>query len=136
MPDYAARNQTVTASPGTGQLPRQVRLADLQTIAHLRIEETLVLVREHIRQSKLTSKLGSGIVLTGGGARLKKVDQLAEKIFGLPCRIGKPREVSGMTEVMERPECAAVVGMLRYAGRSLPASGSIWVKLRKKVLGV
>ena len=136
VPDYAARNQTVTASPGTGQLPRQVRLADLQTIAHLRIEETLVLVREHIRQSKLTSKLGSGIVLTGGGARLKKVDQLAEKIFGLPCRIGKPREVSGMTEVMERPECAAVVGMLRYAGRSLPASGSIWVKLRKKVLGV
>ncbi len=131
IPDYAVRNQTVTASPGTGQPPRQVRLADLQTIVHLRIEETLVLVREQIRQNKLTSKLGSGVVLTGGGARLKKVDQLAEKIFGLPCRIGRPREVSGMTAVMEQPECSAVVGMLRYAVRSVPAGGGIWKTIRK-----
>ena len=125
VPDFALRNQTVTVNPGTGQPPRQVRLADLQTILHVRIEEILVLVREQLRQNKLISKLGSGVVLTGGGARLKKVEQLAEKIFGLPCRIGKPREVSGMVSVMEQPECAAVVGMLRYAAKSVPRRRSI-----------
>lgn len=125
-PEFAVRSQTVAANPGTGQPPRQIRLADLQTILHVRIEETLVLVREQLRQNKLISKLGSGIVLTGGGARLKKADQLAEKIFGLPCRIGKPREVSGMTAVMEQPECAAVVGMLRYAAKAIqPRRGII-----------
>lgn len=135
LPDYAARGQTVTASPGTGQPPRQVRLADLQTIIHVRIEETLMLVREQIRQNKLISKLGSGVVLTGGGARLKKVDQLAEKIFGLPCRIGKPREVSGMTAVMEQPECSVVVGMLRYAARtSQPDRG--FTAILKKIFGM
>ncbi|MCX7007674.1 MAG: cell division protein FtsA [Kiritimatiellaeota bacterium] len=126
VPEFAVRNQTVTVNPGTGQLPRQVRLADLQNILHVRIEETLVLVREQLRQNKLISKLGSGVVLTGGGARLKKVEQLAEKIFGLPCRIGRPREVSGMTAVMEQPECAAVAGMLRYATRSVPSRRGFW----------
>jgi len=129
VPDFALRNQTVTVNPGTGQPPRQVRLADLQTILHVRIEETLVLVREQLRQNKLISKLGNGVVLTGGGARLKKVEQLAEKIFGLPCRVGKPRDVSGMVSVMEQPECAAVVGMLRYAAKSVPPRSGIidWI---------
>jgi len=135
VPEFAVRNQTITVNPGTGQPPRQVRLADLQNILHVRIEETLVLVREQLRQNKLISKLGSGVVLTGGGARLKKVEQLAEKIFGLPCRIGKPREISGMTAVMEQPECAAVAGMLRYATRSMQPSSGIWGRL-KKIIGM
>ena len=135
LPDFNARQQTVSASPGTGQPPRPVRLADLHNIVHVRVEETLVLVREQLRQSKLISKLGNGVVLTGGGARLKKVDQLAEKIFGLPCRIGKPRDVNGLTQVLEQPECAAVVGMLRYAARSLRPGGSIFDRLRN-MLGI
>ncbi len=132
MPEFAVRNQTVTVNPGTSQPPRQVRLADLQTILHVRIEEILVLVREQLRQNKLISKLGSGIVLTGGGARLKKVEQLAEKIFGLPCRLGRPREVNGLTAVMEQPECAAVVGMLRYAAKAQASHSGLWSRIRKR----
>lgn len=135
VPDFAVRNQTVTANPATGQPQRQVRLADLQNILHVRIEETLVLVREQLRQNKLISKLGSGVVLTGGGSRLRKVDQLAEKIFGLPCRIGRPREISGMTEKMEQPECAAVAGMLRYATKSMQPGRSLTAKL-KRIFGI
>ena len=134
-PDFNVRNQAVSVSPGTGQPPRQVRLADIQTIVHVRVEEMLVLVREQLRQNKLISKLGSGVVLTGGGARLKKAEQLAEKIFGLPCRIGRPREVNGLTMVMDQPECAAVVGMLRYATRSLrPTAG--WFGRIRNIFGI
>ena len=132
-PDFGVRNQTVSVSPGTGQPPRQVRLADIQTIVHVRVEELLVLVREQLRQSKLISKLGSGVVLTGGGARLKKMEQLAEKIFGLPCRIGRPRDINGLTMVMDQPECAAVVGMLRFARPVRPPGG--WLVRLGDLLG-
>ncbi|TAN36126.1 MAG: cell division protein FtsA [Verrucomicrobia bacterium] len=133
LSDLSLRNQTVSVNPGTGQPPRMVRLADVHTIMHVRMEETLVLIREQLRQNKLISKLGSGVVLTGGGARLKKVDQLAEKIFGLPCRLGRPRDVNGLTLVMEQPECAAVVGMLRYAARTFRPTSGIFDRLRKIV---
>ena len=130
LADFNVRNQTVSVNPGTGQPPRMVRMADIAAIIHVRLEETLVLIREQLRQNKLISKLGSGVVLTGGGARLKKVDQLAEKIFGLPCRMGRPRDVNGLTMVMEQPECAAVVGMLRYATRSFRSSKGVFGRLR------
>jgi cell division protein FtsA len=135
LPDFTLRTQTVSVNPGTGQPPRLVRLADMHTVIHVRMEETLLLIRDQLRQNKLMSKLGSGVVLTGGGARLKKVEQLAEKIFNLPCRIGRPREVNGLTMVMEQPECAAVVGMLRYAVRSFRPTRS-WVDHLRNMLGM
>lgn len=133
--DFGQRNQTISVNPGTGQPSRMVRLADVHTIVHARVEEILVLVREQLRQNKLISKLGSGVVLTGGGSRLKKVEQLAEKIFSLPCRVGRPRDVNGLTLVMEQPECAAAVGMLRYAARSFRPTRGIFDHLRN-ILGI
>lgn len=133
--DFSLRNQTISVNPGTGQSSRMVRLADVHTIIHARVEEMLVLVREQLRRNKLISKLGSGVVLTGGGARLKKVDQLAGKIFNLPCRFGRPRDVNGLTLVMERPECAATVGMLRYAARSFRPTRGLFDHLRN-ILGI
>jgi len=62
--------------------------------------------------------LSGGIVLTGGCARLKNIVKLAEKAFGLPCRIGTPKGVAGLAAVSEGPQYAAPVGMVRYGFRA------------------
>ena len=54
------------------------------------------------------------MVLVGGGARLKDVSGLAAKVFGVPCRVGKPLNVSGLDALSESPEFAATLGMVRY----------------------
>ena len=117
--ELSARSQSLSVPAGMGSAPRAFRLTDLQTIIHLRVEETLNLVLEQVRQKNLLPQLGGGLVLTGGGARLKNLERLAMKVFDLPCRIGLPRDVSGLSRITENPEYAAAVGMLRYGLRTI-----------------
>ena len=38
--------------------------------------------------------------------------------FGLPCRVGLPKGLSGLATLTEGPEYAGAVGMVRYAFRT------------------
>jgi len=117
--ELAARSQKIPLPVDAGMPQRSVKLSDLHTIIHLRAEETLNLVKAQVNESNLVPSLGAGIVLTGGGAHLEGITKLAEKVFGLPCRVGKPRGVTGLATVTEGPEYAATVGMVRYAFKSM-----------------
>lgn len=131
--ELAARSQKISVLADPPAIERVVRLADLQTIIYLRMEELFTLIRTRLQELKLLHLLGGGIVLTGGGARLPQVDRLAEKVFGLPCRIGLPHNVSGLGMVTEAPEYATTVGLIRYAFKSLDrrASGSVIDQLKR-----
>ncbi|MCK4608618.1 MAG: cell division protein FtsA, partial [Gammaproteobacteria bacterium] len=54
----------------------------------------------------------SGIVLTGGAAKIKGALELAEKVFQMPVRLGAPQNVSGMIEVLNNSVYATSVGLL------------------------
>ncbi len=112
--DISNRGQTTSLSTGMGLPERSVRISDLNTIIHLRMEETFSLLRNQWMEENLLPSIGGGIVLTGGGAFLKNAARLAEKVFSLPCQLGTPRNVSGLAVATEGPEYATVVGMLRY----------------------
>lgn len=116
--DLVNRGQHVELSAETGNRGRFVRLGDLHTITNLRMEETLTLVRDELEQKELLHYLGSGVILTGGGAYLQRVTELAERVFNLPCQLGKPKDVSGLAVATDGPEYAAPIGMLRYAART------------------
>ncbi len=55
----------------------------------------------------------AGVVLTGGGARLDGMEELAESIFGHRARIGRPRELAGLVEPVSTPEWAVAWGLAR-----------------------
>lgn len=116
--NIAARGQQVALPSDAGAADRFVKLSDLNTIIHLRLEEVFELIKADWDSRNLTHMLGAGIVLTGGGAYMNRVCELAEKVFGLPCMLGKPRNVSGLAHATEGPEYAAPVGMLRYGFRT------------------
>jgi len=112
-PAHAARRISLPAEVGFN--PRTLSLNALQTVIHARCDELLGLVRARLDRQRLLPLIGACIVLTGGGAHLKGLDKLAEKVFGLPCRIGMPHNVSGVAVVTEGPEYAACIGLIQYA---------------------
>ena len=79
-----------------------------------RVDELFKLVRAELERSRLLYHLGAGIVLTGGGAQMAGVTDLAEKVFNMPCTVGQPRTVSGLSAITSGPAYAAPIGMLRY----------------------
>ncbi len=118
MLDPSAYFQRVSVPEELGFPGVTFSLSDLNTVIHARMDELFGLVREQLAKSCDPASLGAGIVLTGGGAALKRVDELAAEVFGLPCAIGRPRGFFGLTALSNGPEKAAPLGMLRYALRS------------------
>lgn len=127
--DFSLRGQKVAVPSDVAGGDRFVSLHDLRTIAHLRMEETLSMIRDELVHQDLLHHLGAGVVLCGGGARLADMDKLAGRLFETVCRIGKPRLFSGSAAVLAGPEYAATAGMVRYAisamQRSAQTPGSL-----------
>jgi cell division protein FtsA len=92
--------------------------ASLNTITQVisaRVEETFLLLNKEIQRSGLDSKLGAGIVLTGGFTNFYNVKEIASQFFeGHPVRVGKPRAINGLVENLQTPEYATIIGLLLY----------------------
>jgi len=46
---------------------------------------------------------------------LSGIDRFAERLFGIPVRIGVPREVLGSSEGLISPQGAAALGLVQHA---------------------
>jgi cell division protein FtsA len=104
--------------------PRTIFARMLSDIVEARAQELLMLVRDELRRAGLESQVPAGIVLTGGGAHLRGLAELSERIFNLPVRIAVPRGLAGMGEEVSRPEYAAAVGLVLYGARTRRLAGA------------
>jgi cell division protein FtsA len=105
--------------PGMGgrkarKLPRQI----LGEILEPRMEEIFSLINREIHQAGMETVIASGIVLTGGSALLEGVTEVAESVFNLPARMGKPERISGLVDVVNNPMYATGVGLVLYGARN------------------
>lgn len=100
-----------------GRAPKLCPRTTLSEILQPRAEELLGLVREDLTRLGLEKEIRSGIVLTGGGAELEGIVEVAEGIFEGPVRRGVPTGVGGLVDVVSRPEWATATGLLLYGHR-------------------
>ncbi len=85
--------------PGMGRQPsRQIPHRVLSEILEPRARELFILLRGELRRAGLEGRLASGVILSGGGARLPGLCDLAEKVLDLPARIGLPPKIQGLPD--------------------------------------
>jgi len=109
------RDDEVVAIPGLrGRPPKEITLKNLASIIQARMEEIVEQIYFEIKNSGFEKKLIAGIVLTGGGAQLKHIDQLTEFITGMATRIGYPNEhlANDVVDEMASPMYATGVGLV------------------------
>ncbi len=101
--------------PSVGERePRRLSRSMLAEICQPRMEEVLSLVDQEITRSGCKHLIGAGVVLTGGSSLISGCQELGEQIFNLPTRIGYPRNVGGLKDVVNSPKFATAVGLLCY----------------------
>jgi cell division protein FtsA len=96
----------------------------LSDIVEPRVQEFLMLVRDELRRGGLESQVPAGIILTGGGAKLRGLVELAEHVFKLPVRVAAPRGLAGMSEEVSQPEYSTAVGLVLYGARTRRLAGA------------
>lgn len=83
----------VVSIPGIrGRDPKEISFKNLAGIIQARLEEIFEFVNSEIQKVNAENKLIAGIVLTGGGAMMKHIRQLAEFKTGMEVRLGYPNE--------------------------------------------
>ena len=101
-------------------------MVDVRRLAEIlqpRAEELLTMLWEEATRDNPAQELRAGLVLTGGGARLDGILEVAEHVLGASgVRLGVPRDFTGLTGTVDGPEWACAAGLLVHGrGSSLSA---------------
>jgi cell division protein FtsA len=99
--------------PGVGGRPdRRMPRRVLSEIIEARMEEIFELVAAELKKHGFEDRIPAGAVITGGAALMEGTAELAEKILQLPVRIGSPKRVGGLTDVVSNPMYSTAVGLV------------------------
>lgn len=127
--------------PSIGERPpRRLSRHTLVEVVEPRYEELFMLIQEELRRSGFEDIIAAGVVLTGGSSKMEGLIDLAEEVFHMPVRLGEPRYVSGLLEVISNPIYATGVGLLLFGSQNRENSNSgklesgglkgIWERMR------
>ena len=105
-------------TPSVGErAPRKLARTTLADVIEPRVEELFLLVQAELRRSGFEELLGTGIVLTGGSAKLTGMVDLAEEIFHMPVRLGVPKYVGALSDVVRNSSFSTAMGLLMFGHR-------------------
>lgn len=90
----------------------------MSQILEYRAREILEFARNSLDEARVRDGL-SELVLTGGGALLDGMPELAEDITGLRTRVAFPNALPGNFKPVRQPQYSTAVGLLRYAANNI-----------------
>lgn len=89
-----------------------------KTLAHIieaRVEEIFYMILQEIKRSGYDGLLPAGMVLTGGSSLLPGIQELGNRIMGVPVRIAQPENLYGLVDQLHSPAYSGSVGLLHWA---------------------
>lgn len=101
--------------------------ADIPFISEIiesRMSEICMLIADRIESSGYCDEIPAGIVFTGGGSMIRELKSIADSIFALPIRIGKPFGLNGLGSGICTPALSTAAGLILYAGKHYDLSYS------------
>ncbi len=116
LPQEVDENDIISIPGMHSQPAREIPLKTLAGIIKARTETILDQVAYEISQSGYDKRMISGVVLTGGGAQLRNIKELADYTLGKYTRIGIPNvhlTQDTPSELME-PMYATGIGLVLY----------------------
>ncbi|HID30111.1 MAG TPA: cell division protein FtsA, partial [Desulfobacterales bacterium] len=114
------KDETIEVAGVGGRKPRTLSRQILGEILEPRVEEIFNLTHREIYRASMEDSISSGVVVTGGACLLEGVVEIAESVFNLPTRVGKPTGIGGLVDVVNNPMYATAVGLVLYGAKFRP----------------
>ena len=115
MSSYTKENVIISIPGLRGKEPKEVSVKNLSSIIESRMKEIIDLVNYQIKSSGFHDKLMTGIVITGGGSKLRNLPQLVSYVTGKEVRVGYPNEHLGSDSksMIKSPIFSTGVGLVQ-----------------------
>ena len=88
---------------------------EVEEVVKARLSEIFEEVRKKLKAAKYDQRLPEGVILVGGGAKMRDIELFAKKILEAAVKIGKPSGLNGVAEAVQKPEFATAVGLAMLA---------------------
>ncbi|MDO4398935.1 MAG: cell division protein FtsA, partial [Candidatus Saccharibacteria bacterium] len=99
---------------------------EVEEVVKARLDEIFGEIRKKLKAAKYDQRLPEGIILVGGGAKMRDIDLFAKKSLEAAVKIGTPKGLGGVSDAIEKPEFATAVGLAMLAaeeGQYTPVGG-------------
>lgn len=110
----ASVNQMIEVPSINDRPGRKISAKALADVVSARYEELFALVKNELDRSGFKDLIAAGMVMTGGASSVEGVIELAEMIFEMPVRLGRPQHVENLPDLINDPGYATGVGLLLY----------------------
>ncbi|OGM08274.1 cell division protein FtsA [Candidatus Woesebacteria bacterium RBG_16_36_11] len=120
---------------GISEVKKVSKKTLIEGIIRPRLNEIFSMVRLELDKVGLTTRIPSGVVVTGGGAETVGIIESAKRTLSLPVRIGIPKGVGGLIDDIENPLYAVPVGLILYGAREEPQESNTSFAKRIKIPG-
>jgi len=118
--------QVIAMPASASHAERHISRELMSHIIHQRMDEIFDKVQREVQTAGFAGRLNAGVVLTGGGAALEGVSELAADVFGLGVRVGIPGDnVGGLVEQIAEPRFSTAVGLALYGAHRVALGGVI-----------
>ena len=108
-----AERIVLPAEPGFAD--REVGREMLNTIIHCRVRETFERVKRHLETSGVQlDSFHAGVHLTGGCSMLRGIDELAQKVFGIPAHLARVKGIPGFAATLDDPQYSCAIGLVKF----------------------
>ena len=104
-----------------GKTERAFERKEVEAVVKARLEEIFSEIRKKLKAAHYDQRLPEGIILTGGGAKMRDIDLFAKQCLEAAVKIGVPQGLGGVSESIEKPEFATAVGLALIAAEQGPA---------------
>lgn len=88
---------------------------EVDEVVEARLDEIFGEIRKKLKAAHYDQRLPEGIILTGGGAKMRDIDLFAKKALEASVKIGTPKGLGGVSDAIEKPEFAVAAGLALLA---------------------
>ncbi len=119
------KNGSSLEVPGVGgREPKKLKMDILVQILEPRVEEMFSLLKKELHSNGLEETFPAGVILTGGSVTLNGFNELAESVFQVPSRIGRPDKIGGLKDIVQNPAYATGVGLVLFGSKQVALTGT------------
>ena len=114
-----------------GKMERAFERKEVEEVVKARLSEIFTEIRKKLKSARYDQRLPEGIILTGGGAKMRDIELYAKEVLEASVKIGVPKDLAGVAEPISKPEYAVAIGLAKIAAENLDRLPSQGKKSKK-----
>ena len=130
IPDDIGKKEEIDLSDFSDTEEDSVSLKYVAEIIEARMEEIFDLVDKELVAIDRSGLLPAGVVITGGGAQLPGVCEVAKKRFRLPASLGHPLNIHTAIDKVNSMEFTTAVGLAFWGKELVATSGKKLINIK------